>query len=234
VLLRGRSRVHLKIRDLHIDWSTIWRILKIGFPSSIQMTLRGLMGIVLIAIVASFGTAAVAAYGIGLRLNMLLMMPGFALGMAAATMVGQNLGAKLPERAIASVWAAVRYYTIFMVFMTLAYFFLAPQLIMIFNHEADVVSIGTLFLKIVAFGNPLIALGLILDRSLAGAGDTMITMTNTFIALWLLQIPLAFYLSHMTGLGITGIWIAMLIAQALLTALNTFWFQAGRWKHKKI
>ncbi|MFH0887047.1 MAG: MATE family efflux transporter [bacterium] len=234
VLLRGRSRLKLRIKDIKIDWDIIKRILNIGIPSSIQTTLRGLMGIALIAVVASFGTAAIAAYGIGFRLNMLLMMPGFAFGMASASMVGQNLGAKKIDRAVKSAWTAVRYYGIFMLVMAFVFFFFAAHLIMIFNHDAEIIKIGSELLMVMAFGTPFTALGLILDRSLSGAGDTVVTMINTLIALWLIQIPLAIYLAHYTSIGIYGIWIATVIAQIVLSALNTARFISGKWKYRHI
>ncbi|MBU0629636.1 MAG: MATE family efflux transporter [Candidatus Margulisbacteria bacterium] len=123
VMLRGRSHIKLNLKSYGVDGAIINRILMIGFPASIQMTLRGLMGVVLMWVVAGFGTMSVAAYGIGIRLSMLLMMPGFALGMASATMVGHNLGAKKPERAVSSVWTAVTYYGAFMAVMGLLFFF---------------------------------------------------------------------------------------------------------------
>jgi len=232
VLLRGRSRVHVKLQYLKLDLVKMWNILKIGVPASFQMTLRGLVGIVLIAIVAGFGTTAVAAFGVGMRLHMLAMMPGFALGMAAATLVGQNLGAKQPARAVASAWWAVFYYGSFMLVMALSYIFFAPHIIMFFNDNVEVIRVGSHFLKVSAFGYLFIALGVVLSRSLVGAGDTVAPLVITFFALWVFQIPLAIWLAKTFGLG--GIWYAFLVAYIVQGTLSVIWFQLGRWKRKKI
>ncbi|MFC1568230.1 MATE family efflux transporter [Candidatus Margulisiibacteriota bacterium] len=234
VLLRGRSRIHVRAEYFRVDWQTIKSILMIGFPASIQMTLRGAVGIVLIAVVASFGTFAVAAYGVGLELFMIAMMPGFALGMAAATMVGQNLGARQPERAALCAWTTVGYYSIFMFLMCLVFVTFAPYLIMMFNTESEVVRIGSNFLRIAALGTIFIAPALILGRSMSGAGDTTSPLVITFITLWIVQIPLAFFLSRFTGLGLTGVWIAILIAYISQSIMAMTWFSVGRWKLKKV
>jgi len=234
VLLRGRSRIHVRLKDLKIDWDPIWKIIKIGIPASIQMVSRGLVGLVLIAVVASFGTFAVAAYGSAVRLFMISMMVGFAMGMASGTLVGQNLGANEPERAQLCAWTTVGYYGIFMLFMTFVFVYFAPNLILMFNNNPEVVAIGTNFLRITALGNIFIALGLILNRSMAGAGDTIPPMIITFLALWVVQIPLAIFLSRSTPLGLNGIWIAILLAYVVQGIGATFWFQLGRWKFKKV
>ncbi len=234
VLLRGRSRVHVRMKYLKADPDAIWRIMRIGLPASAQMTLRGLVGIVLIAVVAGFGTEAVAAYGVGIRLFMIAMMPGFALGMAAGTLVGHNLGAKLPGRAARSAWTAVGYYSIFMFAIAFLFIIFAQYLILIFNNDPNVVKMGTSFLRITSWGYFFIAFSLILNRALSGAGDTVSPMIFTFIALWMVQIPLAIYLSRMPQLGINGVWIAILAAYVVQAFITTAWFQVGRWKHKKV
>lgn len=233
VLLRGRSRIHVRLKNFKIDWSTIGSILMIGFPASVQMTLRGMVGIVLIAVVASFGTFAVAAYGVGLELFMIAMMPGFALGMAAATLVGQNLGAEHPDRAVASAWTTVAYYEGFMLLMCIIFILFAPYLIMMFNTEPEVVRIGSNYLRITALGTIFIAPALVLGRSMAGAGDTTSPLVITFITLWIVQIPLAVILSR-TTLGLNGVWIAMLLAYFAQACMAVSWFMVGRWKVKKV
>ena len=234
VLLKGRSRIHVRMKNFKIDWGVIGRILRIGIPASAQMSLRGLVGIVLIAVVAGFGTNAVAAYGSGMRIIMLALMPGFALGMAAGTLVGQNLGAKQTERAVQSAWTTVVYYTVIMFVMAAIFLLFAPYLILLFNDNPEVVSIGTGFLRIAAFGMFFLPLSIVLNRCLSGAGDTISPMVITFIALWLVQIPLAIFLSRIPGLGTNGIWIAVLSSYIAQSAMVTFWFQLGRWKLKKV
>lgn len=234
VILRGRSRIHVRFHRLKADLSTMLMILKIGIPASLQMTLRGLVGVALISIVAKFGTIAVAAYGVGLRLNMLALMPGFALAMAAATLMGQNLGANKPERAQQSAWAAVGYYAVFMLFLGVVFILYAPQVVAFFNSDPMVISIGAGYFRITTWGYLFIAVGVVLSRSLAGAADTVAPMIITFIALWLVQIPMAIILSNINGIGLNGIWIAILAAYIMQGVLTLLWFQTGKWKHKKI
>jgi len=232
VLLKGRSRLRVRINNLKTDWSAVLRILKIGMPAALQMSLRGLMGVALMAIVAGFGTYAVAAYGVGLRLSLLAMMPGFAFGAAAATLVGQNLGAGKIDRAVASAWQAVGFYSIFMIAISLLFISAAPQLMLVFNDQPEVAKIGVQFLHFTAFSSLFISVGLVLGRAISGSGDTLPVAIFTFVALWLIQLPLAYYLSR--GLGLTGVWLAILVAQIVLAGLNIFWFQLGRWKRKKV
>jgi putative MATE family efflux protein len=234
ILLRGRSRIHVRIEYFKIDWQTIGSILMIGLPSSIQMTLRGVVGIVLIAVVASFGTFAVAAYGVGIELLMIAMMPGFALAMAAGTMVGQNLGAKQPQRASLSAWTTVGYYSIFMLFMCVVFLLFAPYLIMLFNTEPEVVRIGSNYLRILALGTIFVAPSVVLGRSMSGAGDTISPMVITFITLWVIQIPLAIFLSRLSTLGLNGVWIAILTAYFAQAVMAISWFQVGKWKEKMV
>jgi putative MATE family efflux protein len=234
VLFRGRSRIHVQMEYFKVDWKTIGSILMIGLPSSVQMTLRGVVGIVLIAVIASFGTYAVAAYGAGLELLMIAMMPGFALSMAAGTMVGQNLGAKLPERASLSAWITVGYYSIFMLFMCAIFLLFAPYLIMLFNTEPEVVRIGSNYLHILGVGTIFIAPALILGRSMSGAGDTIPPMIITFITLWVVQIPLAIFLSRLSVLGLNGVWVAILFAYLAQAVMTMIWFQIGKWKEKRV
>ncbi len=234
VLLKGRSRIHVKMKYFKINWQQIVAILKIGIPASAQMSLRGLVGIVLIAVVATFGTFAVAAYGVGIRIIMLALMPGFALGMAAGTLVGQNLGAKQPERAEKSAWTTVGYYSIFMAVMAVLIILFAPRLILLFNNNVSVVAMGTNFLRISAFGLFVVPLSIVLNRALSGAGDTISPLIITFVALWLIQIPLAIYLSKYTGMGLNGVWVAVLVSFIVQSLMVTFWFQLGRWKLKKV
>lgn len=234
ILLKGRSRIHVRLQGLRIDLPIIWQILRIGIPASTQMILRGFLNIVLITIVAGFGTYAVAAFGIGIRFNMLALMPGFAIGMAAATLMGQNLGAKKPERAAASAWLATSYYAIFMAMMMILFLFFAPKVMAFFNPTPAVVAIGSSYLRITVLGYIFVAIGIILGRALSGAGDTFAPMLITFITLWLVQIPLAIFLSRIPSLGINGVWLAILTAYVLQAVLTASWFQSGKWKSKKV
>lgn len=234
ILFTGRSRLHVRLRHGIPQFGLSWRILRIGLPGSGQMVSRSLMSAVMMRIVAASGTAAVAAYGIGMRFHMILLMPAFALGGAAATMVGQNLGAGKPARARHAAWVATALDTAVMIVAAAIIIPLAPALIGVFNNHADVVEIGVRYLRVVSPFYLFAALGIVLGRGLNGAGDSVGPMVITVVTLWGLQVPLAVYFSRLWQPATEGIWWAMVVAfvvQGLLTAL---WFETGRWMKKKI
>ena len=234
VLFRGSSLIHLEWKNLKVDFGLIWRIIRLGVPSSIQMSLRGLMGVILMAIVAKYGTYAVAAYGVGLRITMLVLMPAFGLATAAAILVGQNLGAGKPERAQLSAWTATRFNMLIMGAVGAIFFLFAPHLIGFFSTNPEVIEIGAAYLRITSLGYLFIALGVVLGRALNGAGDMVSPLVITLFSLWCLQIPLALILPGSFYLGVTGVWWAILISAVIHGMITTVWFQRGRWKLKGI
>jgi Na+-driven multidrug efflux pump len=183
----------------------------------------------MMAIVASCGTAAVAAYGIGLRLHMIIMMPAFAIGGAVATMVGQNLGAGRPQRARRAAWLGTGVDAAFMAVAALVLALAAPTIIRVFNADPEVVSIGSRYLRIVSPFYVFSALGIVLGRALNGAGDTIGPMVITIVCLWGLQAPLALWFAHLWQPATQGIWWAMSATMTLQALLTAAWFETGRW-----
>ena len=232
MLSNGRSIVHIHLSEWKIKLDLLKTILKIGLPSSLQMFFRSLMGVVLIGIVASFGTAAVAAYGVGMRLQMVVLMPAFALGGSAATLVGQNLGSGQPGRAKRSAWVATFFDMIVMAFIAVAFFSFAYQFMSVFNKDKNVIALGIQYLRITTPFYIFIAFGIVLNRALAGAGDTFVPMIITLLTLWGFQVPAAILLSRNTALGVTGVWWAMGLASLLNGLLILGWFETGRWKKR--
>lgn len=233
-LLGGRSYVRARLGSWRPNMEVAWRILRIGMPGSGQMLSRSLMSLVLMRIVASCGTAAVAAYGIGLRFHFIVLLPAFALGGAGATMVGQNLGAAQPQRARRAAWMATFMDMGFMAIAVAVFVIAAPSLIGIFNRTPEVVAIGTRYLRIVSPFYLATALGIVLGRSLSGAGDTVTPMLITILTLWGGQVPAAIFLSRVMNPPTDGVWWAMafaFVAQGLLTA---YWFERGTWARKKV
>jgi len=232
MLSNGRSIVHIHLTKWKIRFDLLKEIIKIGLPSSMQMFLRSLMGVVLIGIVAGFGTSAVAAYGVGMRLQMVVLMPAFALGGSAATLVGQNLGARQPKRAKRSAWVATALDIIIMTFIAIIFFYFAYQFMAVFNKDEKVISLGVQYLRITTPFYIFIAFGIVLNRALAGAGDTFVPMIITLLTLWGFQVPAAILLSRNTSLGVTGVWWAIALASLLNGLLIFGWFQTGRWKRR--
>jgi putative MATE family efflux protein len=236
VLILGSGAAGVRLHPRHIvpKPTLALRILGIGLPGSGQMLARSLMSLVLMRIVATCGTAALAAFGIGHRFLMLVLMPAFALGNAAATLVGQNLGAGRPDRAARGAWLAAGIDTLIMVMVNGLLIAFAPRLVSIFSSEAEVVAIGTQFLRICCWFYVFVAPSIVLGRALQGAGDTLSPMIMTVVSLWGLQVPLALLLSRVMTPPTQGIWWAIAIAAAVHGVLVTGWFQLGRWKQKTV
>jgi putative MATE family efflux protein len=234
ILLGGRAHVHVRWRDLRPDGAMAWRILRIGMAGTGQMLSRSLMGLVLMRLVAGFGTTAVAAYGTGMRFHMIILMPAFALGGAAATMVGQNLGARRPDRARRAAWAATRLDLLVMAASAILLFLFAPALIRRFNPHPEVVAIGSHYLRVVSPAYLFVALAIVLGRALNGAGDTFWPMIFTVASLWGVQVPLSVYWSRIAWRSLDGIWWAYVAAAVLHGALTVGWFQLGRWQRRRV
>ncbi len=234
ILFQGYSRVRVHLAKLQVNLKTMARIIKIGFPDSIQMALRSFAGLILMAIVARYGEYAIAAYGIGLRVFSVVLMPGFALATSAATLVGQNLGAGKFFRAKISAWSAAGFNSLLMGLVGLLFFAFSANLISIFNVNPDIIKLGSEYLKITSFSYVFVALGLVLGRSLMGAGDTTAPLLISVFALLGIQIPLAIMLPNHLHIGLTGVWWAILISSIIQGTLTCFWFNLGHWKLKKI
>ncbi len=226
--LNGHEHFSLHVRDLRPRARIIWRMFKIGVFSSGQMLMRNLSAIILIRIVAMFGTVALAAYGIGIRLRMAVMMPGMGFGNAAATLIGQNIGARKLGRAERAGWLVTGMYGLVALVMTAVFCTFAEPLIAFFNADSQVVATGASFLRWFSATFAFVAFSIVLGRAMNGAGDTFWPMAITAVSMLALRIPLAWGLSVIWRE--TGVWAALAasnVAQGLLFAAAFHW---GRWK----
>lgn len=234
IFIKGNHNIHLKLAYLKPDIIKIKKILKIGFPASIQMFIRSTSSIILIKLVSTFGTATLAAYGIGSRIFTLFLLPGFGFANSISTIIGHNLGAGNVQRAKKAAFTGVFYYlTVLLVLSTLIFIF-SKEVIRFFNKEADVIRLGSEFLKFISISALFLSSGLIINRAFQGAGDSITPMIVTAISLYFFQIPLAFILSFTFNLKQTGIWIAYPLSNFLQALLITILFLQGKWAHKKI
>ncbi|PIQ89726.1 MAG: hypothetical protein COV72_01605 [Candidatus Omnitrophica bacterium CG11_big_fil_rev_8_21_14_0_20_42_13] len=229
-----RSKVCLNFRRIKLRLDIMKDMIKVGVPTSLQMFFRSVMSMFIINIIAGFGTAAVAAFGIVMRIHINALMPAFALGGAAATLMGQNLGAGNISRAKKSVWTATIMDMGIMFVAGIIFYSFSRQIIGIFTNAPEVISAGSEFMRISAFFYVFIAFGVVLNRALGGAGDTVVPMLITFISLWGYLVPAAHWVAKYTGFGLTGIWWVMATSYALNGLLTLIWFEIGRWKKARI
>jgi putative MATE family efflux protein len=234
ILLSGRARIRLNLHDLRPDLPLMVRIVHIALPSTVQMTLRSSSRLLIIGLVGLYGTFALAGYGVANRLLLIAIIPCFGLGNAAATLVGQNLGARRPKRAERSVWWVSAYAAGFIVVVAALLFFFARSWIALFDPDPQVVAFGSDCLRIVAASLLPSAIGVVLARGFDGAGNTMPAMVVNLISLWGMELPVAFGLSRFVGLGTTGIWWGRAVSNLANGLMFAFWFRLGRWKHRDV
>jgi putative MATE family efflux protein len=232
LFLKDKAIIRLRIANAKIDLPLMGRIMRIGIFASIQGILRNVSGLILTRIVATYGTFAVAAYVVGMRLQFIVLMPGFGLATAVATLVGQNLGAKKPERAARTAWITVGIGAGIMAFLGLIYIIFARSIIGVFNDHPEVLKVGVVYLRILASTFGIIAFGIILGRALNGAGDTVSPMVITAVGLLGFRIGLSLILTQ--SLGLMGIWIGIASSSIIQGLMVTVWFSTGRWKLKKV
>jgi putative MATE family efflux protein len=234
VLFSARSRLRLSFKGFHFDIGIIWRIIRIGFPASIAGIQRNLNQFFLQMFMAVFGAAALAAHVITQRLEMLIFMPAMSFGMGAGVLVGQNLGAKQPERAEKSAWLAVGVVEAFVIAASLVMFIWTGPVIRLFNNDPAMDAIAAQFIHIAIAGWIFMGFMFVLMNSLQGAGDTLPTMVISIITTWAITIPLAYFLPKYTSWGATGIRWAMTTSMVTGALANIIYFRTGRWKTRRV
>lgn len=233
-LVRGRGRVRVRLRHLRLDLGTMQSVLRLSGLGTFQILVGTASYVGLVRIISVFGSAALAGYTIGMRIIIFALLPAFGLSNAAATMVGQNLGAGRPDRAEGAVWTAVRYNMIFLGSLGLVFLVGARYLTGIFTTDPLVQPMATACLRVVSLGFVFYACGMVLTQSFNGAGDTWTpTVLNLFI-FWLWEIPLAWWLSTQAGLGAHGVFIALTVAYSTLAVVSAILFRRGTWKTRKV
>ena len=231
MLLLVRYSGHISFPKTYtLDLQLIWRILAVAIPNSVQSGLRSGTFLVMMAFVAAYGTAAISGYGIAERLELIALMPGFAIATATAVIVGQNLGAKKPDRAEEGVKLGLVFYGTVMFGVSLFYYVFADQLIWFFDPSGASVTTGASYFRMVAPFYIIMAVSIILSFALNGAGDTKKPMYATLVSMVMIQIPLGYYLPQHFGLGIIGIWIAVIIGIIIQAVLLTMMYRKGSWK----
>jgi putative MATE family efflux protein len=231
VLTLGRFGIHLRLRDLKPDLPLAGRILRLGVPASLEQSARGFGFSVMMLLVTGFGTTVTAAYGIGTRVFSFIIIPALGLSMATTTLVGQNVGARRPERAEQTARTAT---TVAFAALSAAgivlFLFAAPVIRLFVPDEPEVVRIGSHFLRIMALSFGFVGVQQVLSGALRGAGNTTASLLLTAVSLWVFLFPIAWILSARTDLGATGIWWAYPVSNVAGATLAVAWFLRGRWQ----
>ncbi len=233
-LMRKSGRITIRREHWKFDSEIMSALVKITAPAVLQFTIATASWSALVRVVAGFGSEAIAGYVIGLRVIMFALLPAVGLSNAAATLVGQNLGAGKPERAESSVWKAAFVNAAVLGAVSLIFLFFSNAIVGIFTDEPQVLVYGTDCLHIVAYGFVFYAFGMVLESSFNGAGDTWTpTYLNLFV-FWLFEIPLAYLLAYRFGFDVNGVFWAITIAFSVLAIVSALLFKRGKWKEKVV
>ncbi len=233
-LLRGTERIRIFANQIRLHLDVMWRLLRVSLTGILQFAIAHTSWIGLVRIVSIFGAAALAGYTIAIRVVIFAILPSWGLSNAAATLVGQNLGAKQPERAEAAVWRTGLCNMLFLGSLGVFFVLFAQPVIRLFTHDPAVVPLGVSCLRIVSYGNIGYAYAMVMLQAFNGAGDTVTPTIVNFFGFWLLEIPLAYWLAIPLNLRSNGAFYAIVIAEASIAVASAILFRRGRWKGQRI
>jgi len=234
VLFSGRTRLRLSPRDLRVDLNTIWRIIRIGVPAAVTGVQTAFGNLIFARFMVPFGTIAVAAHSLFVRVMMVLIVPTWAIGAGAGVLVGQNLGAVQPGRAERTGWQATGIAAMIVVTASVAILLWAEGIIGVFTTDSDLVETASAFLRIATAGYLMTAIVIVLQQAISGAGDTLPVMIFSIITVWVVQLPLAYLLPRITDLGVYGVRWALVAGPLVGGIAYSVYFRAGRWKRKRV
>lgn len=230
-LFGGKGIIKLSLSLFKLHAKSITSVINVAWPATFQFLIATGSWIVLTKVVAETGgTSASAGYQIAMRNVVFFILPAWGLSNAAATLVGQNLGASEFKRAEQSVMLTAKYNAIFMSFVMVLFLFFAEPIISIFSTEPEVLKFGVLALRIIGTGYIFYGIGMVMVQALNGAGDTKTPTLINLVGFWLIQIPLAYVLAYQTDLASTGAFIAIPVAETLIALIAWYYFKKGKWK----
>ncbi len=234
ILFYGFSKIKIAVKDLVLQVGVMINLIKVSLGGIGQFLIGTSSWVFLMRIMSEFGSEVLAGYTIAIRVMMFTLMPAWGMSNAAATLVGQNLGAKKPERAEKSVWKTGKYSAIFMGLVSVIYLVFAPQIIVLFNATPDVVKYGSLCLRVIAAGYIFYGYGMVVINAFNGAGDTKTPTYINFVCFWLLQLPFAYVMAITLDFGPSGVFWAITLAEVLIAVIAIVWFKKGNWKATKV
>ncbi len=233
-LFNGKHRLKITKENIEISWKIMKKILSISLGGMGQFLIDSVAWIALTRMNAEFGSTALAGYTIAFRILMFTILPAWGLSAAAATLVGQNLGANQPQRAADAVWITTRYAVIFMASVTGIYLLFASSLAGIFTDIPEIQAIAAQGLQVIACGYVFFAIGMVLTQALNGAGDTKTPAWINIGVLWFMEIPLAYLLAFTFELEYLGIFIAIAFSHSFHSLVTLFIFRKGKWKTREV
>lgn len=233
-LIRSGGRFDIRWQHLKLEPAIMARLVRLSSTATFQVFIGMASWIGLIRTISSFGSNALAGYTIGIRVVIFALLPSWGMANAAATMVGQSLGAGKPDRAERAVWRAGFYNMFFLGTVGLAFALFARQIIGLFTSDSNILPYGVDCLRIVAYGFLFYAWGMVITQSFNGAGDTWTpTIINLFV-FWLWELPLAYVLAITFGLGPRGVFLAIMISFSTLAVVSALMFRRGKWKTQRV
>ena len=233
-LLRGTERIRILRRQIHVNFQVLLRLLRVSLTGILQFAIAHTSWIGLVRIVSIFGPAALAGYTIAIRILIFIILPSWGLSNAAATLVGQNLGAKQPERAQISVWRTGFYNMLFLGAIGVFFLVFAAPTVGLFTKDPNVLPAAAACLRILSYGNIGYAYGMVMLQAFNGAGDTVTPTIVNFFGFWILEIPLAYFLAITMRMQANGVYVSIVVAECAIAAAGILLFRRGKWKGQQI
>ncbi len=233
-LFNGKGVIRILRKHISLDIPVMVSVLKLASGGTAQFLIASASWIFLIRILSEFGSDALAGYTIAIRVIVFTILPAWGMANAAATLVGQNLGAKMPDRAEQSVWKAAKYNMFFLVVVAIIFFTCAEGIMLLFTTNKDVIDNGVKCLRYVSLGYAFYGYGMVVSQSFNGAGDTKTPTIINLFGFWAFQIPLAYVLAKTLNLGETGVFLAIPIGESAIAVAAIILFKQGKWKQVKV
>jgi putative MATE family efflux protein len=231
---KGTERLRILPRHVRLQGDVLWRLFRVSITGILQFLIGQASWIGLVRIVSLFGAAALAGYTIGIRIVIFAILPSWGLSNAAATLVGQNLGAGRPDRARSAVWRTGLWNMSFLGAVGILFIVFTPQIIALFTHDPVVFHYAVNCLRVFSCGNMAYAYGMVMLQAFNGAGDTLTPTYVNLFGFWILELPLAWWLAIHTSLGVNGVFLSVVVAQTVIVLISIVLFRQGRWARQRI
>lgn len=229
-LFRPHGKITLRGAPIRLERSVMWGIIAVSAGGVAQFWIASASWVFLVRIVSEFGSQAVAGYTIAVRVIIFSLLPSWGMANAASTLVGQNLGARQPDRAARSAWLCGHYNMAFMVCVAILFWAFAPGIIGFLATDPEVAGYGIDALRLVCLGYFFYGYGMVLAQAFNGAGDTLTPTWMNVVCFWAIEIPLAWFLARFLAWGADGVFVSIAISESLLALLSAAMFVRGRWK----